>query len=571
MARATNCAPSNTNTNNNNNNKLFLPPRFLPRLPFRLTGSGTPSGGQNSKHPINQRFQVHPLQPLQKRDSTFSKQPTCFEATLGILEPELTDQRDYTLVVHNERGHQSAVVRLRVSSPLSPVLMITSAFVTICGLFLLSLVAMFLLKRRPPLGGAPNNSSSSGGQANGAANGNAQQRSSEKSAVEHLKNGGLANGQLLQQTRGVVNGSGNGLANQASNPNGQQANLALEHEAAHLKQGLMVSMGAHSNSDTSSANDQKQLLGLQADQRSNSSSAHSASSAGTSQCVDFINGVVSSATNSTSGARSSANSTPTALNQVSVEHDAHGELSESDNNTIMSRSTYRRASPARQSRHAAEQAGALIYANLDYSNHHSLVSSAGGLQTPPGEQHSPRQQQQRQHSAQHSPSQSSLQSIQLVATRQHQQQQQQQAGGQVNQELGKGNLMRSSVGATIAMMNSLAAAASRQSAQAAANGPQSPNSGVLNGAINQQLAAQGRQIRKPGPPKPPKPSIQQRSRFYQQHAAAAGGLVMIGSQMGEQANGYQQQQQAALDTDEPSANELAVEYSRLAFPARAEL
>lgn len=107
-----------------------------------------PGGSHKQLAAINQRYQAHPLSPLQKRDSSFSKTPTCFEAALSILEPDATDQRDYTLMVQNERGHQAAVIRLKVSSPLSPVLMITSAFVTICGLFLCSLLAIFLIKKR---------------------------------------------------------------------------------------------------------------------------------------------------------------------------------------------------------------------------------------------------------------------------------------------------------------------------------------------------------------------------------------------------------------------------------------
>lgn len=121
-----------------------------------------------------------------------------------------------------------------------------------------------------------------------------------------------------------------------------------------------------------------------------------------------------------------------------------------------------------------------------------------------------------------------------------------------------GGSLRSSVGATIALMNSLAAQQQQHQPNA--------HSGALNGAINQQLANSRQLIRKPGPPKPPKPSIQQRNRFYQQQQAG-GGLVMIGHQLDVQEMAGQGHYQASPE----GTSELAAEYSRIAFPARAEL
>lgn len=129
------------------------------------------------------------------------------------------------------------------------------------------------------------------------------------------------------------------------------------------------------------------------------------------------------------------------------------------------------------------------------------------------------------------------------------------------------NATRSKVGATIAMMNSLAAAANNQTQTQSQS--QGQATGVLNGAIRQQYANNlNRQPvsglangfgRKQGPPKPPKPSMQQAARLYHQATAAAAnanpnGLVML-------SNG----------SSTPTTDDLAAEYSRLNFAERAEL
>lgn len=513
-----------------------------------------PGGNLKQVAVMNQRYQAHPLNPLQKRDSKFSKEPTCFEAQLSILDPDNTDQRDYTLMVQNERGHQAAVVRLKVSSPLSPVLMITSAFVTICGLFLCSLVVIFLIKRRPGSGNGTSRRPPGSGAANGNLNGGAHDiLASEKNGlktgpVEYLVDGGpMANGnqqqnqQLMQQqTRnGIVNGTGNGVLNNASNPQAEfHKNEAMKHHA------LLASMGG--SSDTS--NDQKQLLlsassaGSSSNQsNSNNSDRHSQgsgqlSSANTattnpivshrhghhsdSPSAHILNSPSSCQLNSNGELLTSSNSCslenspiPTSMNHISVDDDDVS-LNGLRQPQGSSSSTYQAGEsvmPHRDQlgqpqfhpqRHPANDSGALIYANLDYANNEAS-------------RHSSIEQQQ---------------------------------DLQANYNSSKPTF-RSNVGATIAMMNSLAKGQSNLS---------SPSSNV--GAINQQLA-NSRQIRKPGPPKPPKPSIQQRSRFYQQQQQQANnnGLVMIGSL------------NQPHDELGPTANELAVEYSRIAFPARAEL
>lgn len=528
---------------------------------------------------VQQRFQVHPLQTLQRRESSFSKVPTCFEAQLSLLEPELNDARDYNLIVQNERGTTSATVRVRVTTPLSPALMISSAFVFICALFLLSLLFLFVFKRRQHFLScgsirAASQQANNGGVQQAMRNGsttNTNGSYSKRAAKEHLAEG--ANGKLVanghpqmspdgQQTRGVVQGVGNGLANNASNPLANQAgdrqtnSAQLDDDGEQTPLGKSQASGLMSMaSSETSCNDQRQLLA------NCNSSAASSTSGGTAGLVNSVNpgalhahhdfsatlgrchastgGSRRSAGHSTD--RSSADSTPrssTPMNHISVDDELQLNGSYQATESV---TTSARLSPMGL---AKQPPGAgLIYANIDYATgpNHRCHNEADGQQT-----------------------------------------------------------RRSNVSATIAMMNDLAAAAATANPTAAYAAPTSGalESGALSGAINQQLACSTRrnqqphsttssaQVRRPGPPKPPKPSMQMRSRFYQQVQQAnnvsqgggqsspslAGDLVMIG-------NGTSQRRSSpisstgsiAVGKQPASGDELVAEYSRFAFPARAEL
>lgn len=140
-----------------------------------------------------------------------------------------------------------------------------------------------------------------------------------------------------------------------------------------------------------------------------------------------------------------------------------------------------------------------------------------------------------------------------------------------------GNGPRSKVGATIAMMNSLAAQSNNNNQNTTNPLPSGPTMGALNGAMRQhQFSSQQKHQqnnifpsqpnRKLAPPKPPKPIIQQASRFYQQAAAAA---TTTGNSNTNQGTFLNRHAPGRLGT--PTRDELAAEYSRLAFPERAEL
>lgn len=529
---------------------------------------------------------MHPLQPLQRRDALQGKPATCFEATLTIVEPEMTDQRDYALIVSNERGSQAAIIRLRVASPLSPMLMITSAFVTICGLFLCSLLIMFIFKRHQAassaeaLTGSGGSSSASSNSTVTSPNGSPTTNLSSPSSHSSGNNGSKrekkhANGNAQTANgvakggagsngvahRGVVNGLGNGLGNGSMNPSATGGHNLTESIGTGMatnkgiqQQPQMISMAS---SDTSC--DQKQLL------TSSSSSSDRTNVSAANQCLDPY-------LNLHSAGQSTAGSSPTPMNHISVDEELQ------TNNMYPPSST---VGPMDTISNGNTNSSALIYANIDYSqraNSAALMDPqqqhlASSPVITPSYRASARRQQVAPmmttdddtiQQVPQSPNQTDR--LSLTSSTKHtnnnsnlnEQQQLSRTPSIISQHQHQHRsspqeTIRANVGATIAMMNSLAAAAKQ-------NSMQSP-SGALNGAINQQLA-NSRQLRKPGPPKPPKPSIQQRSRFYQQQQQQqqnGGGLVMMAQ--GSTNNNHQ--------TD--NNNDLAVEYSRIAFPARAEL
>jgi len=627
---------------NEKNSRVF---NLSTNQPQTLTGlasivplGGLAPSGSSAKQQASlaSRFQVHPLQPLQKRDSYFSKSPTCFESTLTLLEPELNDQRDYQLVVLNEQGQAASSVRLRVASPLSPVLMISSAFVTIFGLFLCSLLFMFLFKRRHSFAavGSPSRANQNGNgahQPNGSANGSIKGHSSSKSNKlipldQNETSKGQTNGNsFANHHQGIVNGTGNGLANGASNPasglghrSSPAAGGPLEREMAAAEQqlqggqlagaklgstpatnnnnnnGNLLSMAS---SDASTCNDQRQLLCSSGSSQASEGAQSGGSPKGGQTLAQLDPRGLAGATPTASSPqgdlqagrhfreslgsagqqqqfhaacdRSTANSSPSVpMNHISVDDELQLTGPYADRPAEATGALHPAGHPCESppesppiqvlSNQHEGPAANLIYANIDYNEHPFGLATMGSLRrAAPNEQLNKQQQQQQQ---QHT----------LLAGGPHTAGEQQQVGVAAANSPPVSLGHRSSVGATIAMMNSLAAAAAAAAPQA------SPGQGALTGAINQQLsghrgpAAQGGVVRKPGPPKPPKPSIQQRSRFYQQQlqqaAGQSNGLVMIGTQnLAANATGQPEQQKPL------SQSELAMEYSRLAFPARAEL
>ena len=58
------------------------------------------------------RHKARPLIAMDKHGSW--PRPTCFRAILSILNTDINDERDYTLVVENSKGIAESVIQLKV-------------------------------------------------------------------------------------------------------------------------------------------------------------------------------------------------------------------------------------------------------------------------------------------------------------------------------------------------------------------------------------------------------------------------------------------------------------------------
>jgi len=99
-----------------------------------------------SNSSLHARYNVRNLIPLDK--TTFSSKPTCFQATLSIVNTDPSDQREYTLFVENERGITEGIIRLKVVAPLSAGVMIAIGFIVFIMLFTLTILTIILIKKR---------------------------------------------------------------------------------------------------------------------------------------------------------------------------------------------------------------------------------------------------------------------------------------------------------------------------------------------------------------------------------------------------------------------------------------
>lgn len=72
----------------------------------------------------------------------------CFDSTLLIKDTDLSDEREYTLIIENEKGRESGIVQLRVTTPLSATLLIAIALSVIIFITLITIIALMLIRRK---------------------------------------------------------------------------------------------------------------------------------------------------------------------------------------------------------------------------------------------------------------------------------------------------------------------------------------------------------------------------------------------------------------------------------------
>ena len=91
------------------------------------------------------RYVVRPITPLTTKRGPETSH--CYDSTLLIRDTELSDERDYVLVIENERGVQEGVVQLRVVTPLSAATLLAIALATAVLVGVVALLALTLVRR----------------------------------------------------------------------------------------------------------------------------------------------------------------------------------------------------------------------------------------------------------------------------------------------------------------------------------------------------------------------------------------------------------------------------------------
>ncbi|RWS11108.1 cell adhesion molecule-like protein, partial [Dinothrombium tinctorium] len=107
----------------------------------------TISNFNNKNSSFHERFVVGPMMPITpKRNLNFAS--GCFEASLLIKDTDISDQRDYVLVVENERGMSEGLIKLKVVKPLSATLVVATLLSIIAVILIISIITLLLIKRK---------------------------------------------------------------------------------------------------------------------------------------------------------------------------------------------------------------------------------------------------------------------------------------------------------------------------------------------------------------------------------------------------------------------------------------
>ena len=75
-----------------------------------LSDPGVPSLGSRNGYNASllpARYVVKPMLPLGSKRAVDSSSSNCFDATLLIKDTDLSDEREYTLFIENEKGRES--------------------------------------------------------------------------------------------------------------------------------------------------------------------------------------------------------------------------------------------------------------------------------------------------------------------------------------------------------------------------------------------------------------------------------------------------------------------------------
>ena len=80
------------------------------------TSNGNPFPSLNNQNQNLTKVLRHKARPLIAMDKHGSwPQPTCFRAILSIVNTDINDEREYTLVIENSKGIAESIIKLKVS------------------------------------------------------------------------------------------------------------------------------------------------------------------------------------------------------------------------------------------------------------------------------------------------------------------------------------------------------------------------------------------------------------------------------------------------------------------------
>lgn len=103
------------------------------------------SHGRKANISVPTRYIVRPIMPLTTKRGPETSH--CYDSTLLIRDTDFSDEREYVLVIENERGANEGVVQLRVVTPLSATTLIAIALTIIIVILMISIVTLLMVRK----------------------------------------------------------------------------------------------------------------------------------------------------------------------------------------------------------------------------------------------------------------------------------------------------------------------------------------------------------------------------------------------------------------------------------------
>ena len=95
---------------------------------------------------VSNRYIVKPIIPLGSKRG-LEAASNCYDSTLLIKDTDISDERDYILLIENEKGSQEGVVQLRVVTPLSTTFLVAILLSILLLIFVISICTLCFMKK----------------------------------------------------------------------------------------------------------------------------------------------------------------------------------------------------------------------------------------------------------------------------------------------------------------------------------------------------------------------------------------------------------------------------------------